>query len=1332
MRIRLLALVTAGIMVALMVATAVIVHLGPIQRGVADRLTTIIEAKTCLSAEVDFFEYRIWPATLKVRGISVSGPSGRSLTIEAVDASWAWSQLIGDTPRLRRLEIVGLDVNALELPMPCPADDDAGPSADPWRALEIDDLTITRAGVSGESPDLKFTWTGLAAQAALVDQRLGLRATARNLHLRRDGRDLTIGPLTVEIQGSPKTIELKTLRITGGPLEFEAEGSAAGDGAGATAQVSANVALDEILRWWDPSVAALVDPRGRLDAVADLSWDTNAGLRFEARLAGQPVRLAGYTISRFEAAYEEGRLTAEAADPSWGRVDMDLGPDEIFEVRARLKGADPTPALKLAAVELPAGIPEDVGLSGDLQARMTLPPEIDRMTGSADLEARWKGSWARLRGKADNGIVIDQASGHILGADLEASGTITNEGSLGLQAAVHIGAPGDMIARLSPFLPELETLIVEGGPLDADLRLGGTLATPSIDTDIRWEAPEIEGNRLLAAHARVQGTLDDANWAATLDAEGGRVEAEGTASIRSGKAAGDWRLEAADLSALRKSIAAAAGPAVAGSITGRGTLRFEPNGWGATAQIDARDISAGPIAIPHLMFEAQVDPDCASIDSIKVDILEGHIEGAGTLCPIGVDGEIQAAIRWSDLDPNHLVDTIPDPARGLTSGRLNLKGPLSDPTGSALLSWESRADDAPLESAILQAHLEHGLVTVVSDRLESISGPLILRADLPMGGFPKPICLFPDAPSGPWQISLAGHDLALGPLVAILEGSDLNPTGSCDLDLRVSWPPDQGGLPQVHLEIPDFEITIAGRTIAAKAPIRAALDDRGVVVADIDLQDDLSRLVAGGSYNLMTSEIDLSIDGSLDPALASLAPVPVTFRGPLTIKGRIQGPADAWVGYLNLDHEDGAIEMRDPPLEITDASLEAQWQDGILEITGGSAQVNRGSIALGGAWDPESGQGIIAEMEDVTALLPGGIVTRWDGVIAFEPASDRLMTVAGDLSLKYGVWDYPFDLGAAVRGADDEAVPGADDITHRIGLDVEVRGGGGITVDNNLGQFGVRWNVLEIGGTVAQPRIMGDLNLLPGGVLMAAGQPIKIRRGLVQFTGDPLTDPLLEVVPEDLGSTTSWDLDASGDAMQQQASSMAAAGLASGLGAVFGLENTTIRPEEIAMETDEDTSTDFSIGQQLNHNTALFLTTDLRDSQTRTTLLQLWRLPSFPGLTLQAMTRTDPGEADFKLLQRFSWGGTQATDDQPRLHKVQLEGEWPWSKRKLRKATGLVRDQPWDPFFLFLGDIRLEKKLMEENKFVGARPGDDVGRKGRVPIARLSVCVAGFYTCKNA
>ncbi len=1300
----------------LAVAAVIVVHLPSVQRSVANRMTTVINERTCLSVELEFLKYRLWPAGLTLRGITVSDSTGRSFTVDHVDASWAWTELIGATPRLRSLEIEGLDLDIFSLPVPC-SDASEKTETDPWKALAVDNLTITRTGVSGENEELAFSWTGLQAQATLTEGHLNLQAASRSLGLRRDGRTLEIGPLKLRLAGTPKGLDLKSLVINGGPIEIKASGSSAGDATSATGKLSATLSLDEILHWWDPEMAALVDPRGPLGIVGDLNWDINSGLRSKVRLNGQPVALAGYTFSRLEAVLEQGRLEINGADPSWGRVDINLNLAENLEINVQLDQADPMPALARTALELPKDLPTPSEISGHLEAHIPLPIVIADITAVADLKARWDGGWAHLRGSADHGIIIEQASGRIFGADLEASGTIGDDGTLDIRGALQIPKIAETLSRAAVFLPEFESPALAGGPVKAEFELGGSLDTPRIDSRVLWDEALIEGFRLQSATARVQGDLDHLEWSTTADANGAQLIAEGTASPGSGSLRGRWRLEAEDLKTLQQSVVNSIEPTLTGSIAGGGEFQIDAESWNVTARIDGNDISNGQWSIPHLVLEAQADPDCASITSVKVDVFGGRIEGRGHLCPAGTDGTIQGVIDITDLDLSQIQADVPETARGLIDGRLEFGGTLPDPSGTVRLSWKSITADVPLESAVILAQLEDGRITIVSEKLETISGPLNLRADLPLGDLKRPEDLWSSAPSGPWRLSIEGHDLALAPLFANLHRPDLKPEGSCNLALDVSWLPDQRELPQAHLDISDFEATIAGRRITTDSPLRLALDDRGVLTADIALKDELNRLILGGAYNLRTSEIDASIDGILDSSLAALAPFPVTIHSPITFNGQIEGPTGARVGHLKMAQKGGSMEMRDPPLEITDASIEARWADGTLEITDGSARVNRGKINFGGAWDPDSGQGLIAELEDVTALLPGGIVTRWDGVLALEPASDRLASLTGVLNLKYGAWDTLFDLGAAVRGDESESGTDADDITHRIGLDLDIRGGGAISVDNNLGRFDVRWNTLEIGGTVAQPEIIGDLNLLPGGVVTAAGQPMTIRRGMVQFTGDPLTDPLLEIIPEDRNTS---GLGGSGDASRAQASSLAAAGLASGLGAVFGLQNTTIRPEEIAMETDEDTSTDFSIGQELTHNTALFLTTDLRNSQKRTTLLQLWRLPSLPGLTVQAMTRTDPGEADIKLLQRFHWGGTLATGDQPRLHKVRLEGEWPWSKRRLRKATGLVRDQPWDPFFLFLGDIRLEKKLAEKG-WPEARVESRIEGRPERPIAVFEV-----------
>ena len=249
------------------------------------------------------------------------------------------------------------------------------------------------------------------------------------------------------------------------------------------------------------------------------------------------------------------------------------------------------------------------------------------------------------------------------------------------------------------------------------------------------------------------------------------------------------------------------------------------------------------------------------------------------------------------------------------------------------------------------------------------------------------------------------------------------------------------------------------------------------------------------------------------PISRAFIPYPVSIRQPMDVSVRVNGPVNALGGTITVDHPNGVIVIRDPPVQIADLHYEADIRNGVVDVHEGQARVNEGMIYLGGGWNPAVKQGLVAELDDVLFLLGDGILTKWDGDVAVEPAADGTALVIGELVLDQGLWDSPFDLAGAFLGGDQE-VADADDITHAIALDLDVRGRGGIHVNNNLGTFDLRWSLLEVWGTLAEPHIGGDINILPGGVLRVAGPSIPLRRGLVQFTGDPLVDPLLDIVPE--------------------------------------------------------------------------------------------------------------------------------------------------------------------------------------------------------------------------
>jgi translocation and assembly module TamA len=366
------------------------------------------------------------------------------------------------------------------------------------------------------------------------------------------------------------------------------------------------------------------------------------------------------------------------------------------------------------------------------------------------------------------------------------------------------------------------------------------------------------------------------------------------------------------------------------------------------------------------------------------------------------------------------------------------------------------------------------------------------------------------------------------------------------------------------------------------------------------------------------------------------------------------------------------------------------YHDGYLEVLDGSAEVNRGTVLVGGEWNPETGQGLIFGLEHVTFLLEG-ILTRWSGDVVFEPARGRLGRVVGDLVLEKGLWDQPVDFASMVLGEGPQADV-VDEALYDIVLDLEVRGRGGVHVDNNLGEFDVTWNTLAVGGTAAEPSLEGEMHIAAGGVLTLSGRPIEIRQGTVRFTGVPGAEPEVEIVPQNTASVLG-----AGGGGGFDAEALARRGIASGLGQSLGLRNTSLAPADIALETGSETTSGFLVARQVGRYIAIFFSADLAEVQNQTALLQLYNWSKIPGLAVQVFDEAERGNG-YAVFERYRWGGTRREDEQ-RIRSVTLEDDWPVSKRRLKKAAGLRRGQPWDPFLLFVGRMRLERELAAHGYF---------------------------------
>ncbi len=627
------------------------------------------------------------------------------------------------------------------------------------------------------------------------------------------------------------------------------------------------------------------------------------------------------------------------------------------------------------------------------------------------------------------------------------------------------------------------------------------------------------------------------------------------------------------------------------------------------------------------------------------------------------------------------------------SGRLRMKGSVARPEGDLQVSWLPAKTTSLVKEVNLVAGLTDGQTRIVSERFETAGGPARVEITVPLGDLLLPEWLWPEAPGGPVRATVEVPGFQSGPLMEAVGLADIEAEAEADLRAEIEWDPLTPEKPRVVVEANNLRVLHPSGNLIAEGPLVFSLADGRFQLKPVVLVGLGSRIEASAIFDPDAGVVDGRLRASLAPEVSSMVPIPLNIEGPITVNADFEVPAErnislmAVQGVVTVDHRDGRMVMRDPPVEIRDLHIVASLDDGVMNIVEGSAEVNRGRVDVAGGWDLKSGQGVVLEFDDVTTMV-AGILTKWDGTIAVEPEKDRLARVYGDLTLVVGLWDEHLDLASTML-AGESTVAAEDDFLNDINLDLTIRGLAGIRVENNLGRFDVNWDQLRVGGTAAVPVVRGEVRIAPGGVIGIAGQEFRVRRGTVEFTGNPDIDPVMEIVPE---SDTTL---VGGEGQGFNATELATRGLAQGITSALGFENETLRPAEIAVQTESDPSVRFMVGQRLSRQLALFLASNLTDVQDRMTMLQYWNIPRLKGLAFQAYQETADENLGGNVFQRFEWGGTRTLTDRPEIHRVRLDGEWPLSKRSLRRATRLRRSQPFDPFLLFVGAVRMERMLAE-------------------------------------
>jgi outer membrane protein assembly factor BamA len=757
-------------------------------------------------------------------------------------------------------------------------------------------------------------------------------------------------------------------------------------------------------------------------------------------------------------------------------------------------------------------------------------------------------------------------------------------------------------------------------------------------------------------------------------------------------------------------------------IAADGLFRSAPLSWTGNAEIDGQGLyMPGTVqaAEIHLKTEEVTASETVLAGRLRLDAPRVDLPAASTAV---TDLHLEAEGDRREARIIALSGSLPEGRLFTASGRALIEPLLDEADLEVQLT---RPVDA-VRSAELSASLRSGVVGLSVPRLETEAGRATLRATIPLGALLQipqladtlrnlPLELTP----GPIALTLEAPELDSERLLAAL-GLEPRPEKVrgglwTELVFEPASPAAGRGeirLDGLRLESPDGRAAAEGPVTARLEngtleirPVHLAVSGAGIEDAGFDLHGraDLDR-----SWNPFTDEpatvvrnVDFDAGGTLEASLLNSFLEGGVASGALTFSGKASGPLDDLSGNLQASGPGASFFWAAPyATRVQDPEVSILLRDGRWRIDEAGMFLNGGPVQIAGSGAPGEPLSLEAAFDRVRYRLDYGLTALLSGRLALRMPPEGRSELSGRVTIDRALLDRDVNLDREVLAAflPTDDTPGTEEsVLSQIDLNLQVATGSGVRIRNNVADLRASWRPLSVTGTLEAPVIRGRVDIDPEGLLFAYGQTVRIDRGTLLFTGDPLLDPRIDMsttsslqdpsIARLRGTDSPLDLLEGNDpedplAKGQEMDEVVAAGLTGDLGArvvsqlgrAVGLERISVQPILVFRET-EDPSARLTVGGDLSRVVSFALSVDLRNAENRTYLLDFHNFRQLPGFALQGFTN-DEGNEGASLQQVLELGGSRPRETRPRLNRLRLDIPPELPKRALRRAIRLQRRRP--------------------------------------------------------
>lgn len=1211
------------------------------------------------------------------------------LTAARARAVVRWSTLRGDRPTIESLQ---LDHPLLDLraPFPVAADDpEASESTSP--VIDVLELELTDGRLvgkaAGEAADIwldRWHAEGIDIRGSFREGRIDVGAISGLLTLESHRREPVELQFDGSIAGSADWSEFTvgSLRIHGKGLSLEGHGRFSTTAP--TAGLTFDLDVEPALLFPDLPSSGRAHGNGELRLVRSPQLALEGALRIDA--TDIPAELASPWL--------DGVDVRGPLDPTGTRLDIDTD----LELAIAL---DREPA---------SGAGDRVVGHAELTWRRDAEPLLEATVRSLTPKSGSSGEGVHL---AFSGELTPGSPGRRrVAGELHAPAWMELLDGTLQSARVDLNEP-DLAAALRQFGLDPSALPAwwpEGGAIIA-LEADGPLTAPRMKLDGRWEG---RAETLATISAR---TLDGGSAplpigfeASLLPEAPGRRELSGEllaagwhriaeATIRDGK----LKLDVEEIGDAEQELAR--------RLPGLFPQGFVPDQVPAgllRGTVAVRVDAAGPLTTPDLNVDATWEPtDGESVHVVasgRPSTNHPFVEAGGVaefnvenldLSPLGlVEGlRIEAASGSVDLDwPLRRCDArivIVRPFEGIDSVETVLR--LDEGT----LHVEQATISAAGKSATLQATVPLGALARVFDGLEAFAAE-------PAGG---PISMTVSDVDLPTLASFFDKEGALPPLRGVFDASmTFDPQ---DPFSSVGWLTLSAG--GVDAEGASVDLTRTLRVEMADAKIvlpRTRLAPSGGLIGG-SVPLDLSAVVeldpnwrGGDPLTSLVKEFTLDLDGQMDASILN------RFLGGGAASGEVAISVDAG-GSMEAPHAE--IGIRGPGASIfyrrpyatrfEDLDIELTVNPDEVLLQRARARLNGGQAEMTGRFSPQDGLDANLKFEDAHFRLQFGIAALLRGDLSIDWPLEGRRRLSGKVVVERAVLRRPITLNNDALQALFDVSPesGVNPLLDSIDLDLDLLTDEGALIKNNVANLRADWGRLHVGGTAQNPLLDGRVDVQAGSIVTFLGMFYRIDEASLEWAGEPPAEPRWvlewtsseqdpsivrsfqddwfrpsELGPGQGGSLDFWSRDqvgTGGGGWQGVATGVTAQATSAG--------RTQLTYEPLPLFGETDTQARYTLSQELSSQLTFIASTNPREAEAQTYIVDVHRLPAPGSLRAQIFTndRKNPG---LTIQQTLLLGHrpTGATEERL-LGSTTIDAPEGVKKRRLRRAIGYRKREPF-------------------------------------------------------